>query len=136
MEKSIFTRIIDGELPGYIVHETDTVVVLLSLEGHPLVVPRKPYPDIYALDDEVAAEIMQETVRISRVVQSVTKCDGINIVQSNGAVAGQEVFHFHLHIKPRFAGDGVVLAWNTETKPESERAEFATALQKELERGG
>ena len=133
MEKSVFTKVIDGELPGYIISETDDVVALLSLEGHPLVVPRHPYPDIYALDDEIAAQLMQETVRIARAVQEVTGCDGLNIVQSNGAVAGQDVFHFHIHIKPRFAGDGIVFSWDVTTRPDSERSDLAKALRKQLE---
>ena len=132
MQKSVFTKIIDHELPGYIVSETDNVVVLLSLEGHPLVVPRHPYPDIYALDDDIAAQLMQETVRIARAVQEVTGCEGLNIVQSNGAVAGQDVFHFHIHIKPRFANDGVVFSWDTATAPEQERARLATDLCRKL----
>ena len=126
---SIFTRIINREIPGFIPYETANVAVLISLEGHPMVVPKQPYRDIYELPDNIAAEIMQVAVQIAKALKKTTNCDGINLIQSNGAVAGQEVFHFHLHIKPRFANDGIVLKWDTNTTPEAERQKMCMDLK-------
>ncbi len=131
-QSSIFTKIINREIPGFIPYETENIAVLISLEGHPMVIPKTPYRDIYELPDTIAAEIMQTAVKVASVLKQATDCDGINIVQSNGAVAGQEVFHFHLHIKPRFANDGVIFKWDTDTKPESERQILCERLKNNL----
>jgi len=118
-----------GELPGFVPFQTEKSAVLISLEGHPLVVPKEPYENIYELPDDVAADIMKTTVRVAKAVKEATNCDGINLVQSNGAVAGQDVFHFHLHIKPRFADDTTHLTWDTDTKPEEERSELSDKIR-------
>ena len=95
---SIFTKIINREIPGFISYEDDIVAVLISLEGHPLVIPKVVYRDIYELPEDVAGHIMRVAVRIAKALKEATNCDGMNIVQSNGSAAGQEVFHFHLQI--------------------------------------
>jgi histidine triad (HIT) family protein len=108
-EPSVFTRIINRELPAYILHEDVRVIVFLSLENHPLVVPKVPVRDIYALDDETAAAIMQTAVRVARALRRATGCDGVYLSQANGAASDQEVLHFHLHVYPRWHGDGMRL---------------------------
>lgn len=129
---SIFTRIINREIPGLIAYETENVAVLISLEGHPMVIPKTQYQDIYELPDNIAAEIMQVAVRIAKALKSTTNCEGINLIQSNGEIAGQEVFHFHLHIKPRFINDGIIFKWDTSTKPEIERQTLCDNLKNNL----
>ena len=104
-EKTLFEKILGGELPGYIPFKTAKSAVIISLEGHLLVVPKELYENIYELPDDVAADIMQTAVRVAKAMKETTQCDGVNLVQSNVAVAGQDVFHFHLHIKPRFTDD-------------------------------
>jgi histidine triad (HIT) family protein len=108
-EPSVFTRIIDREVPAYILHEDALVIVLLSLENHPLVVPKVPVRDIYGLDDATAAAIMQTAVRVARALKRALGCDGVYLSQANGAAAGQDVFHFHLHLYPRWHGDGMTV---------------------------
>ena len=112
-ETSIFTKIIQGEIPGFIPYQSETIAVLIAVEGHVLIVPKQEYKDIYELPDKIAAEIMQTAVRVSRALKNSTDCEGINLIQSNGIAAGQTVFHFHLHIKPRFKDDGIILTWDT-----------------------
>lgn len=75
---------------------------------------------------------MQEAVRISQALKTVTNCDGINLVQSNGQAAGQDVFHFHLHIKPRWIGDSVLLNWDTEKVENEIRKSLAYDLSQYL----
>jgi histidine triad (HIT) family protein len=106
-EPSVFTRIINREVPAYILHEDERVIVFLSLENHPLVVPKVPVRDIFALDDETAAAIMQTAVRVARALKRALNCDGVYLSQANGTAAGQDVFHFHLHVYPRWFGDGM-----------------------------
>jgi len=132
IETSIFTKIINREIPGFIPYETDNVTVLISLEGHPLIIPKQHFTDIYELPEDIAAEIMQIAVKVAQAVKKVTGCEGINLIQSNGVIAGQDVFHFHLHIKPRYLDDDVKLHWNTDTQPEKIRNTFCNELQKFL----
>lgn len=108
-EPSVFTRIINREIPAYILHEDERVIVFLSLENHPLVVPKVPVRDIFDLDDDTAAAIMQIAVRVARVLKRALNCDGVYLSQANGAAAGQDVFHFHLHLYPRWFGDGMTV---------------------------
>jgi len=129
---SIFTKIIAREIPGFIPYEDDVVAVLISLEGHPMVIPKVAYRDIYELSEDVAGHIMKVAVRIAKALKEATNCAGINIVQSNGAAAGQDVFHFHLHIKPRFIGDTVVFKWDTATKSEDVRRELNKKITESL----
>ncbi len=98
----IFCKIIDREIPGNILEENDDVIVFMSLENHPLIVPKKHIPDIYSLDEKTGAEIMKTSIRMAKRVKEEFKCDGIYIAQANGSSAGQEVFHYHMHIYPRF----------------------------------
>jgi histidine triad (HIT) family protein len=98
-----FCRIIRRELPGYILWEDAQVIVVLSKGNHPLVVTKEHVPTLYDLDDVQAAAIMQTTVRIARAVKTGLPCEGVYLTQANEVAAGQDVFHFHLHVYPRWA---------------------------------
>ncbi len=131
-ESSIFTKIIAGDIPGYIPYQDDTVAVLIALEGHVLVVPKVVYPDIFTIPEDIAAHLMKIAVRTAIALKNITHCDGVNLIQSNGSAAGQEVFHFHLHIKPRYANDSMSLSWDTDIRPAAERSQLADALATHL----
>jgi histidine triad (HIT) family protein len=103
-ENCIFCRIIERRAPAYVIHETDDVIAFLSLENHPLVVPKEHVPDIFAMSEETGAAVMAETIRIARAVKEALQCDGVYLTQSNGAAAGQDVFHSHLHVYPCWEG--------------------------------
>ena len=114
MDDCIFCKIIKKEIPALIIDENESVIVFLSLENHPLIIPKKHIKDIYDLDDETGTSIMKEAIKISKAVKKGLACDGINLVQSNEPAAHQVVFHFHLHIKPRWYKDDVTLHWNAD----------------------
>ncbi len=97
-----FCKIIDRKIPGHILGENENVIVFLSLENHPLIVPKKHIPDIYSLDNELGAEIMKEAIKIAKAVKQGLKCDGVYVTQANEPAAGQDVFHYHMHIYPRW----------------------------------
>jgi histidine triad (HIT) family protein len=102
MTSCIFCQIISRERPADIVAENDQVMVWLSLEHHPLVVPKLHVPDLFGLSDVLGAALMRETVRVARAVRTGLRCDGIYVTQTNGEAAGQSVFHLHLHVYPRW----------------------------------
>jgi len=110
LENCVFCRIIAGELSASIVYEDAYTVAFMDQRqpnpGHVLVVPRRHIEMIYDLDDNTAARLSQTVVKISRSVHSALNPLGLNIWQSNGQDAGQEVPHVHFHIFPRHKDDG------------------------------
>jgi len=129
MEDCIFCKIINRQIPAYILDENEDVITFLSLENHPLVVPKRHIPNIYSLDDRSASAVMVEAVKIAKAVKEGVGCDGVNLVQANEPAANQDVFHFHLHIKPRWYNDTVILHWNT-TKVSPEKLQESMELIK------
>jgi len=94
----VFCQIIAGAAPADVISENPDTVVFLSLDGHPLVVTRRHIPDIYRLDPRTGAAVMREASCIDGAVKRALTCDGVALTQANGAAAGQDVFHVHLHI--------------------------------------
>jgi len=111
LETSIFTKIINREIPADIIYEDDKVIAFFTIEpinyGHTLVVPKKPIVNIFDGDNETLSQMIMVAKKIATALIDEKLAEGINIVMNNGAVAGQEVFHAHLHVIPRHTGDGV-----------------------------
>lgn len=107
MEECVFCQILKRQAPAYIVDENDRVIVFLSLENHPLVVPKTHIPNIYSLDEATGAAVIHEAAIIARALKQGLHCDGVYLAQANEPAAGQDVFHFHLHVYPRWHGDGM-----------------------------
>ena len=128
----VSSDILAGTAPGHLLGRNGPVAAILSLDGHPLVMPRRHVPALDGLDEAEAASLMPMAVRIARALRAATGCAGVNLVLSDGAAAGQDVDHLHLHVKPRWPGDGVALEWNTATRPDEERARLADALRAPL----
>ena len=124
MENCVFCKIINRQLPGFIIDENDNVIVFLSRENHPLIVPKDHIKDIYELDEGTGHEIMNELVKTAKAVKQGLQCEGVYITQANEAAAGQDVFHIHFHIYPR---------WQDQIMNQTERVEEAertTTLEK------
>ena len=138
MGDCVFCRILSGELPAHLVYEDNLVVGFLSLEQpNPykvLVVPREHVETVYDLTDELASDIFKATAKIARGVRDASKCDGMNLVQSNGKAGQQDVFHFHLHIVPRFTGDSIVFDWDNTPAPQEKLSQIARDIRIWLER--
>ena len=137
MNDCIFCRILSGELPAHFVYQDDLVVAFLSLEQpNPykvLVIPREHVENVYDLNDEQASAIFKATVKIARGVRDVSKCDGMNLMQSNGEAGLQDVFHFHLHILPRFYGDSIIFDWDNSPAPQEKLTQIADKIRVHLE---
>jgi histidine triad (HIT) family protein len=126
MDTCVFCRIIDKKLPSYIVDEDDSLIVFLSKENHPLIVPKRHIVDIFDLDDEIASQVMKKTVEIAKATKAAIDAEGIYITQANGAAGGQDVFHYHLHVYPKWA-DGR----KPDTTPEA-RQKMMEKIQEKL----
>ena len=112
---SIFTRIVNGEIPAAKVYEDADTLAFLDINpasrGHTLVICKAEIATLTELSDAQLIATARTTQRVAAAVQQALQADGFNIVQSNGAAAGQEVFHYHVHIIPRWQNDGVVQFW-------------------------
>ena len=106
---TIFEKIINREIPSYIVYEDDLVISFLDISqatvGHTLVVPKLAYKDIFEIPDNVLAHCIKVVKKISLACEKSLGITGLNIVSNNGTDAGQTVFHFHFHILPRYNKD-------------------------------
>ena len=101
--------------------------------GHALILTKEHYDNIYQIDKETAAKVFALATDVAKAVQEETGCEGLNVVQNNGEVAGQTVHHFHMHIIPRHAGDDVNVTWKQgETEPEAQKA-LADAIKKHIQ---
>jgi histidine triad (HIT) family protein len=98
----VFCKIIRGEIPARIIDQNADVMALLSLEGHPMVITREHVVDIFSMTDSQGAAVMREAIRIGKAMRDALQPDGIHLAQSNGEAAGQEVFHYHMHLYPRW----------------------------------
>jgi histidine triad (HIT) family protein len=113
LERCIFCQIINKEKQAHIVYEDDECLAFLDAfpvnEGHTLVVPRKHYENIYDIPEDTLAHIMIVSKKLVMDYRQIFDSIGLNIVQSNGSAAKQTVFHFHLHLIPRYQNDGLAL---------------------------
>lgn len=109
----IFCAIVEGKVPAEVVFEDEETLAFMDIypasPGHTLVVPKKHVPNIYSLDDETGAAVMRTTVRVARAVRAALQPDGVSLLQTNEPAGGQSVFHFHIHVIPRWHGDGLHL---------------------------
>ncbi len=104
----IFCKIVAKQADSSIIYESESVVAFMDIrpvsEGHTLVIPKNHYVDIFDIPDNLLASTYSATKLVAAAVKKATKADGISIVQQNGSAAGQEIFHLHVHIIPRFEG--------------------------------
>lgn len=114
-ENCIFCKIAAGEIPSTTLYEDDDFRVILDIEpaskGHALILPKEHYANLYELDDELAAKALVLAKKMITKLTKILECDGYNVLQNNGTAAGQTVFHFHMHLVPRYKDDTVKMEW-------------------------
>ncbi len=115
-EDCIFCKIANGEIPSKTLYEDENFRVILDLgpatKGHALILPKEHSDNLYELPEETAAGAMKLAKKMATVMTEKLHADGFNLVQNNGEIAGQTVMHFHLHLIPRYEGDGQRIVWN------------------------
>lgn len=131
-ENCIFCKLANGDIPTATLYEDDDFRVILDAgpasKGHALILPKEHYKNLYELDDEIAAKALVLAKKMITKLTDVLGCDGYNIVQNNGEVAGQTVFHFHIHLIPRYEGDEVGLGWKMDELTDEVRDEILSKL--------
>ena len=132
MSDCIFCKIANGEIPSSTIYEDADFRVILDLgpatKGHALLLPKKHYANLFELDDEVAGKVLKTAKKVAGQMKDALHADGFNLVQNNGEAAGQTVFHFHMHLIPRYEGDRAGIHWTpqeiTDTYMEDTRKEI------------
>lgn len=132
----IFCKIANGEIPSSTIYEDDPFRVILDLspatKGHALILPKKHMANIFEMDEETAEKVFVLASRIAKAMKEALNCDGLNIVQNNGEIAGQTVFHFHMHIIPRYNDDGQQINWVPKASEAAERDMIAEQIKNVL----
>ena len=127
MEDCTLCRIIKGVAPASTVYFDEKVMAIMDIQpvnsGHALIIPKIHAAQLSELDEETGAHMFKIAMRIAEALrQSDIKCEGINLFLADGEIAGQEIFHVHLHVIPRFRGDGFKIRFgpNYSSRPERE----------------
>lgn len=127
-DNCIFCKIIAGEIPSHTLYEDEQFKVILDVgpatKGHALILPKKHYANLYELPEDVAMNVMKLAKKMVKIMTDKLGCDGFNLVQNNGEVAGQTVFHFHMHLIPRYKNDGEILKYDVKSFSQEELAEI------------
>ena len=122
-EDCIFCKIANGEIPSTTLYEDEDFRVILDLgpatRGHALLLPKNHFANLFELDDETAQKAILVAKKMAGKMKAALGADGFNLVQNNGEAAGQTVFHFHMHLIPRYENDNAGILWEPgETTPE------------------
>lgn len=108
---TVFEKIVINEIPSYKIYEDDKFLSFLDISqasfGHTLIIPKKNYKDIFEIDEETLSQMAKVVSRISKALKKAFNLEGLNILNNNGLIAGQTVFHFHIHLIPRYKNDKI-----------------------------
>ncbi len=134
LDNCIFCKIAAGEIPSTTIYEDDDFRVILDIEpaskGHALILPKEHFANLYELDDALAAKALVVAKKVITHMTEVLGCDGYNVLQNNGPAAGQTVFHFHMHLIPRYKEDDVKIGWKLGKLTEDVKQEIIEKLAK------
>lgn len=132
----IFCKLSNGAIPVEALYEDEIVKVIFDAgpasRGHVLVIPKAHVADIYELDDELAGHVFKVAVKVARALKQSLDLEGLNVVQNNGEIAGQTVFHFHMHLIPRYKGDTVNVGWEPGEISAEELKELKLSISENL----
>lgn len=132
-DNCIFCKLANGEIPTNKIYEDKDFAVILdaspATKGHALILPKEHFSNLYEIDDQTAAKVLPLAKKMAKHMTDVLQCDGFNVLQNNGETAGQTVFHFHVHLVPRYEGKGQILTWSHETFTDEEMKEICASLR-------
>ncbi len=132
MEDCIFCKIIEGEIPSMRVYEDEDCVAMMDINpaspGHTLILPKKHLADLSEMDEELAGRLMMVAKKIGLRQKQALGADGFNVVQNNGRAAGQTVFHYHIHVIPRYAGGPQMVVWEPTSPTREQLSELCERL--------
>lgn len=138
MDKNcIFCKIIASEISSHSLYEDENFRVILDIspaaKGHAIIISKKHFENLFELDQETASKALMVAAKVGKAMMEELNCDGINILQNNGEAAGQTVFHFHMHLIPRYNNDSVNIMWKHVSYIDGEAESIAEAISKKLQ---
>ena len=132
----IFCKIINGEIASNIIYEDKDFMVILDRfpanVGHTLIIPKVHVANIYELNETLASKLFMLALKVAKVMKDDFEVQGLNILQNNGELAGQTVFHFHMHLIPRTEGDKVEMKWENLELSDKKFEEVTSLLKDKL----
>ena len=135
-DNCIFCKLANGDIPTATLYEDDDFRVILdagpAAKGHALILPKEHYDNLWELGEAEAAKVMGIAAKVSAAQKKALGCHGVNVLQNNGVAAGQSVFHFHMHLIPRYDDDGIVIPWNTLSYADGEAEEMCAVIKAAL----
>lgn len=137
MENCLFCKIINGEIPSTKVYEDEHVFAFMDImplsKGHTLLIPKQHCKDLFEMPEEVAGNLYKAAPKVANAIKNAFNPIGLNTVNNNGAAAGQTVFHFHLHLIPRYNDtEGLNVQWNAKNGDLVEIAQVAEQIKNHL----
>ena len=133
----LFCRIISGDIPSFKVYEDERTLAFMDInpanDGHCLVIPKEHSQDVFAIAEDSIVAVVKSARRVARAVQAALQPEGVNLLQSNGAAAGQSVYHFHMHVLPRRDGDELKMNWGMKPGDMQRIGELATRIAGNIE---
>lgn len=138
MENCIFCQIIDNKIPSSKIYEDESVLAFLDIsqttKGHTLVIPKKHVRNMLDMSDKTASELFLRIPKIARGLQKATQANGMNIINNNEEIAGQTVFHAHVHLVPRYnSSDEFKITYTTHEPDFEHLSNLAQNIQKEID---
>ena len=133
MTDCVFCRIVAGQIPSTRVYEDEHTLAFMDIgqvnPGHVLVAVKKHAANVFELDDAQAAGVARASVKVARAIRAAFEPEGLSVYQANGQAAGQTVFHYHVHLLPRHAGDGMELTWPVKNPPRGTLEDHAARIR-------
>ena len=127
-DNCIFCKLANGDIPTNSIYEDEDFNVILdaspATKGHALILPKNHFANLFEIPEDMDAKAFILAKKIAKKMKDVFGCDGVNIVQNNGVAAGQTVFHFHIHLIPRYEGDHAGVTWKPGTLTDEQREEI------------
>lgn len=136
-EDCIFCKIANGEIPSATVYEDNDFRVILDIspaaKGHSLILPKQHSDNLWELGEEERKKVLDIAAKVSKAQKKAFSCDGVNLLQNNGLAAGQSVFHFHMHLIPRYTDDNMDIPWACLTYEEGEADKVCASIREAME---
>ncbi|AMJ42265.1 Protein hit [bioreactor metagenome] len=133
MSDCIFCKILNGDIPSATIYEDEEFKAILDRfpanEGHVLILPKEHSANIFEIDPQLAGRLFTLATKIAREMKRILGFEHMNVMQNNGTVAGQTVYHFHLHLIPRYENDSITIAY----QPMDLTDEQISIMRKKLE---
>ena len=136
MTDCIFCKLVAGQIPSTRVYEDEHTLAFMDLghvnPGHVLVAVKKHASNVFELEIPQAEAVGRAVLKISKALKKAFEPEGLSVYQANGKPAGQTVFHYHVHVLPRHAGDGMELTWPVKNPPREKLEEYAAKIRAAL----